>query len=104
MAQIGKPYTSGRRLVNAGSQDEFIERWTTFTRWSLDNVAGAESFRLLRDTADPRRFLSIGTLESQEAVRQWREKPEFSELRDACREVCEEFEPHDYTLAASPSR
>jgi hypothetical protein len=29
---------------------------------------------------------------------------EFRELRDACRELCEEFEPHDYTLAASPSR
>jgi quinol monooxygenase YgiN len=59
---------------------------------------------LLRDTADPTRFLSVGAFESQEAVTQWRERPEFTELRDACRELCEEFEPHDYMLAASPSR
>ena len=104
MTQIDKPYSSGRWLVNAGSEDEFIERWTTFTQWSLDNAPGTESFVLLRDKADPRRFLSIGAFESQEAVTQWRERPEFTELRDACRELCEEFEPHDYTLAASPSR
>jgi hypothetical protein len=34
----------------------------------------------------------------------WLVKPEFTDLRDACRELCEEFEPHDYTVAASPSR
>src|SRR5829696_6839069 len=103
MAQIDKPYQSGRWLVNTGSEDEFIERWTTFTQWSLDNAAGTESFVLLRDSAEPRRFLSIGTFESHEAVRQWRERPEFSELRNACIELCEEFEPHEYTVAASPS-
>jgi heme-degrading monooxygenase HmoA len=104
MAQIGQPYASGRWLVNAGSEDEFIERWTTFTQWPLDNAPGAESFVLIRDTADPRRFLSLSAWESQEAVRQWREKPEFSKLRDACRELCEYLERHDYSLAASPSR
>ena len=92
MAQIDQPYASGRWLVNPGSEDEFIERWTTFTQWSLDNAAGTESFVLLRDSVEPRRFLSIGTFESHEAVRQWRERPEFSELRNACIELCEEFE------------
>jgi hypothetical protein len=38
MAEIRQPYASGRWLVNTGSQDEFIERWTTFTQWSLDNA------------------------------------------------------------------
>jgi heme-degrading monooxygenase HmoA len=103
MAQVGEPYQSGRWLVNTGSEDEFVERWTTFTQWSLDNAAGTESFVLLRDSAEPRRFLSIGTFESHEAVRQWRGRPEFSELRNACIELCEEFEPHEYTVAASPS-
>jgi heme-degrading monooxygenase HmoA len=60
MAETGQPYASGRWLVNPGSEDEFIERWTTFTQWSLDNAPGIESFTLLRDTADPRRFVSIG--------------------------------------------
>jgi heme-degrading monooxygenase HmoA len=104
MAQIGQPYTSGRWLVKAGSEDGFIERWTTFTQWSLDNVPGAESFVLVRDTVDPRRFLSLGAWESPQTVTQWRQRPEFSELLGECRALCEEFEPHDYKLAASPSR
>jgi heme-degrading monooxygenase HmoA len=89
-------------LVNAGSEDEFIERWTAFTRWSLENIPGARSYVLLRDDAEARRFLSFGSFENQEAVRQWRERPEFTELRNACIELCEEFEPHEYTVAASP--
>jgi heme-degrading monooxygenase HmoA len=104
MEKTAQPYTAGRWLVNAGSEDDFIERWTAFTKWSLDKAPGAESFVLIRDTADPRRFLSFGAWDNQEAVTQWRERAEFRELRDACRELCEEFEPHDYTLAASPSR
>jgi heme-degrading monooxygenase HmoA len=104
MAEIGQTHASGRWLVNAGSEEEFIERWTTFTQWSLDNAPGTESFTLLRDTAEPRKFLSIGAFESGEAFTQWREIPEFTELRDRCIEVCEEFEPHEYTVAASPSR
>ncbi len=103
MAQVGEPYQSGRWLVNMGSEDEFIERWTTFTQWSLDNIPGARSYVLLRDDAEARRFVSFGAFENQEAVKQWRERPEFTELRNACIELCEEFEPHEYTVAASPS-
>ena len=103
MAQVGEPYQSGRWLVNTGSEDEFIERWTTFTQWSLDNIPGARSYVLLRDDAEARRFVSFGAFENQEAVKQWRERPEFTELRNACIELCEEFEPHEYTVAASPS-
>jgi hypothetical protein len=30
--------------------------------------------------------------------------PQMQELLGQCRELCEEFETHAYTLAASPSR
>ena len=69
----------------------------------MENIPGARSYVLLRDDAEARRFLSFGSFENQEAVRQWRERPEFTELRNACIELCEEFEPHEYTVAASPS-
>jgi hypothetical protein len=59
MAKLGQPYTSGNWLVRAGSEDAFIERWTAFTEWSLKNAAGAELFVLIRDTGDPRRFVSL---------------------------------------------
>jgi heme-degrading monooxygenase HmoA len=73
MAQVGEPYASGRWLVNEGSEDEFVEQWTTFTQWSLDNVPGARSYVLLRDKTEARRFVSFGAFESEEAVTQWRE-------------------------------
>lgn len=104
MAKLGQPYTSGRWLVKAGSENDFIARWTAFTQWSLNNAPGAESFVLIQDTGDPRQFISFGVWDNPEAVRMWRQRSEFSELLGECRALCEEFEPHDYTLAASPGR
>jgi hypothetical protein len=49
-------------------------------------------------------LVSFGAWDNPEALRQWRQSPEFSELLGECRALCEEFEPHDYTLVASPSR
>ncbi len=104
MAEMGEAYTSGRWLVKAGSENDCIERWTAFTRWSLDNAPGAESFVLVRSTEEPRRFLSLGAWESQAAQEAWREMPRMQELLGHCRELCEEFAFHPYALAAGTSR
>ena len=102
MASKGQPFTSGKWLVREGSENEFVERWTALTDWSLAEAAGAEFFYLIQDTRDPRRFLSFGAWDDPESVRAWRQQPKFSELLGAAREVCDEFEAHDYTLAAAP--
>ena len=91
-------------MVRAGSEEEFVNRWTAFIEWTSDNAAGAESFVLVRSTDQPRRFLSLGAWESQEAQEAWREMPRMQELLGRCRELCEEFDSHSYALAASPSR
>ncbi len=52
----------------------------------------------------PGGFPYWGAWESQEAVTRWRQRLEFSELLGEGQELFEEFEPHDYTLAASPNR
>jgi heme-degrading monooxygenase HmoA len=91
-------------LVRAGSEEEFVNRWTAFIEWTSDNAAGAESFVLVRSTDQPRRFLSLGAWESQEAQEAWREMPRMQELLGRCRELCEEFDSHSYALAASQSR
>ena len=103
MQMPGQSYSSGEWLVRAGSEEEFIERWTTFIEWSLNDAPGAESFVLVRSTEDPTKFLSLGSWESQEAQQAWREMPRHQELLEQCRELCEEFEPHEYTVVASPS-
>jgi heme-degrading monooxygenase HmoA len=59
---------------------------------------------LVRSTEEPRKFLSLGAWENQEAQEAWREMPRMRELLSRSRELCEEFESHTYTLAASPGR
>jgi hypothetical protein len=47
-------------LVQAGSEEAFIERCTTFLERTLNNASGAESFVLVWSTEDPRKFLTFG--------------------------------------------
>ena len=104
MQMTGQSYSSGEWSVRAGSEEQFVERWTTFTEWSLDNAEGAVSFVLVRSNEDPRRFLSLTAWKNQEAQEAWRAMPQRQELLDQCRELCEEVEVHPYTLAASLNR
>jgi quinol monooxygenase YgiN len=104
MEKTAHSYSSGAWLVGEGSEDDFIERCTTFIEWSLNNAGGAESFVLVRSTDEPKSFLSLGAWENQEAQESWRGMPRMQELLGQCRQLCEEFEFHQYTLAASPGR
>src|SRR5215211_7329745 len=101
MERTDQSYSSGQWKVRAGSEEEFVKRWNTFIEWSLENAPGAGSFVLVRSTEDPTSFLSLGSWESQEAQQAWREMPRMQELLDQCRELCEAFDSHSYTLAAS---
>jgi heme-degrading monooxygenase HmoA len=102
MPALGQPFTSGRWLVREGSEKEFVNRWSALTLWSLKEAGGAEFFYLIQDTLDQRRFLSFGAWDAPGSVSAWREQPTFQELLGACRELCDEFEAHDYALAAAP--
>ena len=104
MERTDQSYSSGEWEVRAGSEEEFVQRWTTFIEWSLENAPGAGSFVLVRSTEDPTKFLSLGSWESQEAQQAWREMPRMQELLDQCRQLCEKFDTHSYTLAASQPR
>ena len=55
MEQVGRSYSSGGWLVQAGSEEEFVDRWTAFVEWSSENAAGAESFVLVRRDDEPRK-------------------------------------------------
>jgi heme-degrading monooxygenase HmoA len=102
--QEGQPYTSGNWLVKEGEVDAFIAEWSAFTEWSLEDASGAESFVLIQDSGDPRRFLSFGAWADPESVTAWREGDEFRERLGRCRALCEEFEAHDYVAVAAHVR
>jgi hypothetical protein len=40
MEKTGQSYSSGEWLVQAGSEEDFIERWTTFIECSLNDAPG----------------------------------------------------------------
>ena len=101
MASVGQPYSSGSWVVKEGSETEFVARWTRFITWSKENAPGAESFHLIQDAQDPRRYLSFGRWSDAGAVSAWKERPEFKQLLGECRELCEDFASRDYTLASS---
>jgi quinol monooxygenase YgiN len=102
MERTGQSYSSGEWLVRAGSEEEFIERWTTFIEWTLNDAPGAGSFVLVRSMEDSRKFLSLGAWESQQAQEAWREMPQMQVMLGQCRALCDEYDTHRYTLAASP--
>ena len=104
METTGQSYSSGEWLVREGSEEEFIEAWTTFVEWSLDNAPGAESFVLVRSMEEPRKFLSLGAWGSQQAQERWREMPQMQVILGQCRALCDEYDTHRYTLAAIRAR
>ena len=104
MEMTGRSYSSGEWLVRPGSEQEFIERWTSFIEWTLNEAEGAVSFVLVRSTEEPRKFLSLGAWESQAAQEAWREMPQMQVMLGRCRALCDEYDTHRYTLAASLSR
>ena len=98
----GQAYTSGDWMVTSGKEDEFIAAWTAFARWANENAAGTISMRLIRDSSNPGHFVSYGEWESEQAVKEWRNTPAFAEEIAKVRAHCDNFQPSDYTLAATP--
>jgi quinol monooxygenase YgiN len=104
MQNSGYSYSSGEWLVRAGSEQEFIQRWNSFIQWTLNEAPGAVSFVLVRSTEEPSKFLSLGAWESQQAQEAWREMSQMQVMLGQCRALCDEFDTHRYTLAASRGR
>ncbi len=88
------PYTSGTWTVKEGKEDEFVQAWGELAAWTTDTVDGALWAVLLRDEAQPNRFVSMGPWETREAIDSWREMPEFKEAVGALKELTDNIEVH----------
>jgi heme-degrading monooxygenase HmoA len=97
----GRYYTSGRWVVKEGREDKFIGRWREFTEWAAREADGAGSFTLLRQAEAPTHFISFASWASPDAIAAWRGSADFGRYMGACRELCDEFQPTDHTLAAT---
>jgi heme-degrading monooxygenase HmoA len=90
-------YTSGLWVVKGGHEQEFVAAWTDFVTWAADQP-GSGTFRLVRDTEDPRRFLSFAPWASFEEQEMWKRTDEFMAGMKRVREHVESFEPSTYEL------
>ena|ERR1700737_4200353 len=97
---MNSPYASGNWLVKSGREKEFVQRWIEFLEWTRSSFKELQSAQLILDSTDSRRFVSFSGWNSAEAVQQWRSRPEFADKFGACRELCDDFQGFDYTLAA----
>ncbi len=85
-------YTHGTWKVKRGREDEFIDAWRELAEWTKTQFPDARG-TLLRDRADPRRFVSFGPWPSLEAIEEWRAAPRFQESVARLRGLLEAFEP-----------
>lgn len=103
MPALGQLFTSGSWLVKSGKEQEFISAWKNFAEWTSSRP-GTGIGHLLQDIANPRRFLSFGPWESQDAIQSWRNTAEFQTFLTVVRDLCEDFQPSTLSLVAlSPS-
>ena len=92
-------YTSGTWLVREGEEQQFVAAWEEFVR-SAAGQEGSRSFWLVRDTENPRRFMSFAPWDSFEAQHAWKQTSGFSEGMARVRQHVEEFTPSVWELAA----
>ncbi|HET7009892.1 MAG TPA: antibiotic biosynthesis monooxygenase family protein [Anaerolineales bacterium] len=100
MPTIGQHFAASSWLVREGKESEFITAWSRFAEWTSRSGLGAGTGHLLRDEADPRRFLSFGAWDSDSAIQRWRSAPEFKSFVATARELCEDFQPRTLELVA----
>ena len=100
MPTIGQHFTAGSWVVREGKESEFITAWSRLAEWTSRSGLGAGTGHLLRDEADPRRFLSFGPWDSEDAIRRWRSAPEFNSFLATARELCEDVQPRTLKLVA----
>ena len=95
--------SSGNWVVKAGSEDEFIARWTDFLKWTRESAKGLGSASLIRASDNPRQFISFAEWDTLESLNAWRSLPDFASKLGPCRALCDDFNGKNYTLAATIS-
>jgi heme-degrading monooxygenase HmoA len=94
-------WASGNWTVTEGKEEEFIEAWRDWLRWSSQNIAGFVSATLIRDTDDPRHFVSFSPWQDGASRDAWKASAGFAEKIRAVQALCDDFRGGDYSLAAS---
>ncbi len=98
------PWTLGIWTTKEGREAEFQAAWREFASWTAANQPGAGEAFLLRDVANPRRFISFGPWSGAEAIAAWRQTEGFTTFVAVARELCEDFQPNTLRLVEHVTR
>lgn len=101
-------YTLGDWLIKEGREDAFVEAWTELAQWSMEDVDGSSFAKVLRDVANPQRFITFGPWRDADAVAAWQANPGFRKRVARLRALAESFEPRTLSVegevgAATPN-
>lgn len=90
---VGQPYSCGIWVAKPGREAEFVAAWQEFAEWSLATITGGRWAKLLRDRAEPNRFVSFGPWASLDQMDAWRSHPGFAERVGRIRGLIVSLEP-----------
>ena len=93
-------YTTGSWKPFPGQEEPFVAAWTEFARWASE-MPGAEKAQLTRDLRNPDRFVSLMEWQSIEAVRGWKESPEFKQRMSVVQQHIDKFTPTELEVVAT---
>ncbi|MGZ5282744.1 MAG: putative quinol monooxygenase [Bacteroidia bacterium] len=91
MENSQKTYTVGTWHVKPGKEEEFIKHWTEFASWVSEKVNDTGSGRLLQDTEDPTKFISVGTWQDDQKVQEMRSTDEFKTFSSKTQDFVTEY-------------
>jgi heme-degrading monooxygenase HmoA len=97
---MSRYYTTGSWTVTPGHEDAFVEAWSEFAAWGSGHP-GAGTLVLNRDLDAPESYISFGDWESFEAVRNWKDSPEFRERIAQVLQHVSQFEPRNLAEIAT---
>ena len=97
---MAETYTNGVWLVNEGEENAFVEAWREFASWGR-TWGGCGTLHLVRDRAEPNRFMSFAPWESFDAQQAWKESAEFNERIMRVRKHVEDFTPSVFELVTA---
>jgi heme-degrading monooxygenase HmoA len=80
----------GEWVVKSGSEDKFISEWTTFARWSNQNVEGSGIAYLFQESHGLKKFYSLWPWQDEDSIEKWKEHPEYEKFYSAIKGLYEE--------------
>jgi heme-degrading monooxygenase HmoA len=101
MENLNQSFTTGVWNVKKGKEQEFISAWKEIAEWTFSNMDSG-SGRLLQDSKDQSRFVSVGQWTSENNIQKWRETDEFKKALEKINNLLvEPSQPHSMREVAT---